>query len=216
MEVCWSEMTQAHSLVAHIVDRCDAGREHSTELKHFTLREQGRTMQRLVVSCSLDPESRSRQMARHAESALQAVGQSVDWLDLQETPLPLCDGSSVCDQSEVARVADRVRSAQGIILAAPVYNFDVNAAAKNLVELTGKAWQGQVIGFLLAAGGQSSYMSVMSFSNSLMLDFRCLILPKFVYATGQAFDDDKLLDPLVDARITELTKTLVSVADALS
>ncbi len=173
-------------------------------------------MHRLIISCSLDPESRSRVMAQHAASALTSSGESVDWLDLQESPLPLCDGASVYGQSEVVHVAERVRSAQGIILAAPVYNFDVNAAAKNLVELTGKAWQDQVVGFLLAAGGQSSYMSVMSLANSLMLDFRCLILPKFVYATGQAFDGNGITDPMVDARIVELTHTLVRVADALN
>ena len=33
----------------------------------------------------------------------------------------------------------------------------------------------------------SSYMSVMAYANSLMLDFRCVIIPRFVYATGSAF-----------------------------
>ncbi|MBX3439195.1 MAG: NAD(P)H-dependent oxidoreductase [Planctomycetaceae bacterium] len=172
-------------------------------------------MARLVISCSLDPESRSRTMARRAAAALVQAEETVDWLDLQETPLPLCDGSSVYSDAHVAAVADRIQRGQGILVAAPVYNFDINAAGKNLLELTGDAWENQVVGFLLAAGGQSSYMSVMSFANSLMLDYRCLILPKFVYATGQSFDEQELTDPLVDARITELTQTLVRVADAV-
>jgi FMN reductase len=37
----------------------------------------------------------------------------------------------------------------------------------------------KVVGFLCAAGGKSSYMSVMRLANSLMLDFRCLIIPHF-------------------------------------
>ncbi|MCA9075215.1 MAG: NAD(P)H-dependent oxidoreductase [Planctomycetaceae bacterium] len=172
-------------------------------------------MARLIISCSLDPHSRSRLMARSARMVLEDSGESVDWLDLQETALPMCDGNSVYDQVGVQQIGKRVRDADGIILAAPVYNFDVNAAAKNLVELTGKAWQDQVVGFLLAAGGQSSYMSVMSFANSLMLDFRCLILPKFVYATGQAFEGDQLADAMVSARITELAESLVRIADVV-
>lgn len=172
-------------------------------------------MARLIISSSLDPNSRSRLMAAAARDALESAGEVVDWLDLQEVACPLCDGSTVYDDPVVSQLSDRVRDAEGIILAAPVYNFDVNAAAKNLVELTGKAWQDQVVGFLLAAGGQSSYMSVMSFANSLMLDFRCLILPKFVYATGQAFEGTQLADAMVSARITELSESLARIADAV-
>ena len=172
-------------------------------------------MPRLVISCSLDPDSRSRLMARRALAELRDTGQTVEWLDLQETPLPLCDGSSVYEDSRVKGVTERIRQAQGIIVAAPVYNFDVNAAAKNLLELTGKAWENQVVGFLLAAGGQGSYMSVMGFANSLMLDYRCFILPRFVYATGQAFQGDALVDSTIDARIVELAESLVKVADAV-
>jgi FMN reductase len=58
-------------------------------------------------------------------------------------------------------------------------------------------------------------MSVMGFANSLMLDYRCLILPKFVYATGRAFEGDDISDPIIEARIQELVETFVRVADAL-
>ena len=75
----------------------------------------------------------------------------------------------------------------GIVVATPIYNYDASAAAKNLVELTGRAWQNKVVGFLCAAGGDGSYMSIMALANSLMLDFRCVIVPRFVYATGGAF-----------------------------
>jgi FMN reductase len=154
-------------------------------------------------------------MARHALGCLERADQATDWLDLLETPVPLCDGSAVYDEDRVIAVTERIQRAEGILLAAPVYNFDVNAAAKNLLELTGKAWENQVVGFLLAAGGQSSYMSVMGFANSLMLDYRCLILPKFVYATGRAFEGDDISDPIIEARIQELVETFVRVADAL-
>jgi FMN reductase len=87
----------------------------------------------------------------------------------------------------------------------------VAAAAKNMVELTGSAWEDKVVGFLCAAGGMGSYMSVMSFANSLMLDFRCLIIPRFVYATGDSFDGDKLTDTKVVKRIEQVVAELVRV-----
>ena len=39
-----------------------------------------------------------------------------------------------------------------IVLATPVYNYHVSAATKNLIELTGSAWEDKLVGFLCAAG----------------------------------------------------------------
>jgi hypothetical protein len=61
-----------------------------------------------------------------------------------------------------------------------------------------------VVGFLCAAGGSASYMSIMSFANSLMLDFRCLIIPRIVYATSSDFTDGRLSSPIVQERVREL------------
>src|SRR5438445_13275486 len=113
------------------------------------------------------------------------------------------------------KLTDAVETADGIIVATPVYNYDVSAAAKNMVELTGKAWEDKVVGFLCAAGGMSSYMSVMAFAASLMLDFRSVIIPRFVYATGRAFEGGELTDNEVGERINELADELVRFTNAL-
>jgi NAD(P)H-dependent FMN reductase len=94
-----------------------------------------------LVSGSLNPESLSRQMAQHAEKALQALGADVDFIDLQQIPLPMCDGDSAYSDPEVAKTRSRIEAAKGILIAAPVYNFYLNAAVKNLIELTGSAWE---------------------------------------------------------------------------
>ena len=65
---------------------------------------------------------------------------------------------------------------------------------KNMIELTGSAWEDKIVGFLCAAGGHTSYMSVMSYANSLMLDFRCVIIPRFAFATSDAFDGERITD----------------------
>ena len=59
-------------------------------------------------------------------------------------------------------------------------------------------------------------MSVMSIANSLMLDFRCVIVPRFVYATGSAFRDGAVSDKKLAGRIDELANDLVRFAKALS
>ena len=61
-----------------------------------------------------------------------------------------------------------------------------------------------MVGFLCAAGGASSYMSVMSLANSLMLDFRCLVIPRFVYVTGGEFREEELISEDAKERIRDL------------
>ncbi|MBS2000705.1 MAG: NAD(P)H-dependent oxidoreductase [Candidatus Obscuribacterales bacterium] len=169
----------------------------------------------LVISCSLNPESNSRKMALSAFEILNQRG-GAEWLDLREYELPLCDGGSAYSHKNVEVVAQKIRDAKCILLGVPIYNFDVNAAAKNLIELTGRAWTEKVVGFLCAAGGKSSYMSVMSLGNSLMLDFRSLIIPRFVYADGSSFDDNAVSDALVKTRIEELVETAIGLTHQVS
>lgn len=169
----------------------------------------------LVVSTSGNPESNSRRMGLIAFKHLQKAGADAEWLDISQLDLPLCDADACYTQPSAQKLGKTIHAADGIMVATPVYNYDVSAAAKNMVELTGSAWENKVVGFLCAAGGMNSYMSVMAFANSLMLDFRCIITPRFVYATGQSFKDGKLEDAKVGARIEEATSELMRFTQAL-
>src|ERR1700745_4486196 len=169
----------------------------------------------LVVSTSGNPDSNSRRMARIAFRHLEKAKVDCAWLDISELELPLCDADACYTKPGSQRVSKAIKAADGILLATPVYNYDVAAAAKNLVDLTGSAWEEKVVGFLCAAGGMSSYMSVMAFANSLMLDFRTVIIPRFVYATGDSFDGDKLVDAKVEKRIQQVADDLIRFTTAL-
>jgi FMN reductase len=169
----------------------------------------------LVVSTSGNPDSNSRRMSRIAFKHLEKAKVECTWLDISELGLPLCDADACYTQPGAQKVSKAIKAADGILMGTPVYNYDVSAAAKNLVELTGSSWEEKVVGFLCAAGGMSSYMSVMAFANSLMLDFRCVIIPRFVYATGRAFDGDDLNDKEVGERIEELAGELIRFTTAL-
>jgi NAD(P)H-dependent FMN reductase len=160
----------------------------------------------LVISCSLNPESNSRILCKTAFEHIKKE-HSAELIDLRDLNLPLCDGASAYGHPAVAPIGQKIRDAKCILLGVPVYNYYVNAAAKNLIELTGKAWTDKVVGFLCAAGGRSSYMSVMSLGNSLMLDFRSMIIPRFVYATDESFDDTSVTDAELHKRIEELSQT---------
>lgn len=149
-----------------------------------------------VIATSEDSESKSQLLARVAERALVEREVAVTLLDLRET----LGG---------AAVTAAVEQATHVIFAVPVYNFDVNARAKQLIEdLPGRALEGKTVGFICQAGGNRSYMSVLSFANSLMLDFRCWIVPRFVYATGGEFTGETPSEEVV-RRVEELVETLL-------
>jgi FMN reductase len=172
-------------------------------------------MNQLIISCSLNPGSRSRLLALGIKDNLKECGCEVDFLDLRKTQMPLCDGSKSSSAAIDTGLHQRVEKSDGIVMCVPIYNFDVNAAAKNLIELTGSSWTGKVVGFACAAGGKSSYMSVMGVANSLMLDFRCHILPRFVYATGESFDQGSIIDEDLQQRLTEFSDEMTRVTQAL-
>ena len=165
----------------------------------------------LVISTSGNPDSNSRRMGQKAFAHLQKQKIDCDWIDIREMDLPLCDADKCYGMPTSKKLSATIEGADGIIIAARVYNYDVAAATKNVIELTGSAWEDKIVGFLCAAGGMGSYMSVMSFANSLMLDFRCLIIPRFVFATGDSFDGDRLSDTKVAKRIEQVAAELVRV-----
>ncbi len=145
----------------------------------------------VVISCSLHRQSRSYVLARAMVTNLQKLGATAHLYDLRDYELPFCNAGTSADHPHTIEMKQVIAEAQTVILAVPIYNFDINAVAKNLVELTGKAWNNKLVGFLCVAGGRSSYMSVMNISNDLMLDYRCIIIPRFVYAVGDDFGDDR-------------------------
>ncbi len=154
-------------------------------------------------------------MGQIAFAHLQRAKVNCRWLDLVELELPLCDADSCYAHPAAKKLSTAIAGADGIIVAAPVYNYDVSASAKNMIELTGNAWEDKIVGFLCAAGGMSSYMSVMAYANSLMLDFRAVIIPRFVYATGDSFAGAELADKKIAARIGQVATELIRFTTAL-
>lgn len=171
----------------------------------------------LVFSTSLHPTSRSRILANAALAGLREKGVSCELVDLSYmNPLPPCNGHDCYSDPAVGELAGKIAAAEGIVIAAPIYNYDVSAACKNLIELTGSSWNDKVVALLCSAGGQGSYMAPLSFLGSLMLDFHCLVVPRFVYATEDCFTDEQLSNDDVAARLKQMTSQLVKLGSAVA
>ena len=163
----------------------------------------------LIVATSLSLNSRSRILAHLAAEKLTLAGTPHTLLDLSVTPLPFAGSQAGWGDPGVATAKALTKSATHLLFATPVYNYDVNAVAKNYIEHMGKdALENKTVGFLLSAGGAGSYMAVMPFANSLMLDFRCWIVPRFLYVSKD-LEEGKLPAPL-EERLDGLLADLLS------
>ncbi|MCH7595803.1 MAG: NAD(P)H-dependent oxidoreductase [Planctomycetes bacterium] len=172
-------------------------------------------MHQLILSCSLSKTSKSAVLAQHLCDAVTSIGDDCTLMDLRKIELPFCDAASCYEHPNVKKIQQAIADADAVTIATPIYNYETGGATRNLIALTGQAWLGKTVGFICAAGGQGSYMAVMSLTNSLMLDFRCLIVPRFVYATGASFTDGNLTDDDVASRVKELAQELHRIATAL-
>src|SRR3989442_8700524 len=93
----------------------------------------------LVISTSGNPNSNSRRMGRVAFAHLQKRKVDCAWIDITEMDLPLCDADKCYGMPGSKKLSGAIKAADGILVAAPVYNYDVAAAAKNMIELTRSA-----------------------------------------------------------------------------
>lgn len=155
----------------------------------------------LVVSASLSEESRSKQLCGHAADFLKSKGVSVRHESLQDYRI-LPYGMDGSEGVETLRAA--FEEADGVLFGFPVYNYNMNASLKAAIEHFGPTLTNKVIGLMMSAGGQASYMSGLVVANSLSLDFRSWVVPRFVYATRSAFGEDAIADPEIAGRIEDL------------
>jgi FMN reductase len=168
-----------------------------------------KTMSYLVISTSLNPESRSFLLAKEAHRLLGLKGEA-ELLDLRKARLPLFTGVKSTSRS-VKRVQEKIRKATTILIAAPVYNYDLGAAVKNLIEHTGDAWTDKTVGFMVAAGGKGARMAFLGLANSMMMDFRCLIIPNFVVADKSAFEGEQIVEAFTNERLQLLVDGAVKL-----
>ena len=91
----------------------------------------------LIVSCSLNKNSKSKILANYARTL---YNEEIKFLDLQTMDLPFCDGDKCYEDPTVKELSRLVKESKSIIIASPIYMYDLNAAAKNFMELTGRAW----------------------------------------------------------------------------
>ena len=154
-----------------------------------------------VISCSLDPASRSRTLASASSGLLREHGHDSSVIDLAEMELPPFDNDRVFESHAFRRLHALITAADGVVLAFPIYNWAPAASVKSLIEATGAtgedgrvaAWFDKVVTFVCAAGLQHSTMATATLGQTLMLDIKCVINPYTAYLSERDWERPEVL-----------------------
>ena len=91
----------------------------------------------LVFSGSLRKNSYNKKLAHIAAHASEKQGASVQYIDLEEYPMPLYDGD--IEDSEglpdnALKIKELLWNSDGFIIASPEHNSSISAALKNMID----------------------------------------------------------------------------------
>ena len=136
---------------------------------------------------SLRTDSYSALALQQAISRVRALGAEAEIIDLREMTLPFCDGGSEYpDYPDVEILREKVKAADGLILATPEYHGSLSGVLKNALDLMSfEHLSGKVAGLISVLGGQSNSNAL----NDLRIIVRWVhgwVIPEQI-AVGQAW-----------------------------
>lgn len=146
-----------------------------------------------IINTNLAPAGKLAYLADTLASFLKGDGLKTEVFHLSDLNLPPCDGYLCYKDEKTLSLTAELAGADAILLVSPIYNYDLNSAAKNLIELTGSSWEGKAVGLVCQAGADRSFLSPLAFINSLSVDYRCLVSPRFVYVTRANYEGGEVL-----------------------
>ena len=162
---------------------------------------------------SLRTDAYSALAMQQAINRVKDLGAEVEILDLREMTLPFCDGGSEYpDYPDVEVLREKVKAADGLILATPEYHGSVSGVLKNALDLMSfEHLSDKVTGLISVLGGQSNSNAL----NDLRIIVRWVhgwVIPEQI-AVGQAwqaFDSEgKVKDEKLSQRFDGFAKSLV-------
>ncbi len=165
------------------------------------------------IAGSLRANSYSQQMLSLVAQRLEALGATVEIIDLRTLNLPFCDGSKAYpDYPDVARLQAAFQQADGMILATPEYHGSVSGVIKNALDLMSfDQLSGKVAGLISVLGGQSNSNALNDLRTILRWVHAWVIPDQLAIAQAwQAFGPDgKLQDEKLSERVDRFAQSLV-------
>ena len=155
------------------------------------------------ITGSLRTDSYSALALKQAISRVRALGAETEILDLREMTLPFCDGGNEYPEyPDVEILRDKVKAADGLILATPEYHGSLSGVLKNALDLMSfEHLSDKVTGLISVLGGQSNSNAL----NDMRIIVRWVhgvVIPEQI-AVGQAWQAFDSEGNIKDAKLGE-------------
>ncbi|TYL38859.1 FMN reductase [Natronococcus pandeyae] len=170
----------------------------------------------VVALCgSLREESYTRIALEHVLDAAEAAGASTELLDLREFELPVFDADRDReDAGDAAMIAERIREADSIVLASPVYHGSYSSPLKTALDYSGfDEFADKTVGLLAVSGGAFP-VPALEHMRSVCRALNAWVLPHeaAVPRSSAAFEDGSFVDSKLEERVATLGRRVVQYA----
>ena len=165
------------------------------------------------ITGSLRSDSYSALALEEALKRVKALDAEAEMLDLRNMTLPFCDGGNEYPEyPDVEVLRDKVKTADGLILATPEYHGSLSGVLKNALDLMSfEHLSNKVTGLISVLGGQSNSNAL----NDMRIIVRWVhgvVIPEQI-AVGQAwqaFDSEgKVKDEKLAQRFDGFAQSLI-------
>lgn len=183
----------------------------------------------IVFAGSLRKDSYNKKLAKAAAQYATAAGAQVEYLELNDYPMPLFD-QDIEDKGmpeSVVRLRTKLQQADGLLIACPEYNSSITGVLKNTIDWTSRpdgevpglvAYKGKVIGLLSTSTGALGGLRGLVHVRQIFGNIGCIVIPQ-QYAAGGAsklFDaNGDLVDAQAKTNVEDVVTNLVKVCQKL-
>ncbi|ATG76180.1 NADPH-dependent FMN reductase [Pseudoalteromonas sp. 1_2015MBL_MicDiv] len=181
----------------------------------------------IALAGSLRQESFNQKIINEAARFALQTGAEVEVIKLNELNIPLFneDIEAQGTPSDVQLLKDKLRKADGILLASPEYNGSITAALKNAIDWASRTEQGavpafrnKVVALFAASPGGLGGLRGLNHVRDILSGIGSLVLADqlAVPAVHTLFDESgQINEPVTAEKVSALAHQLVSVASKL-
>lgn len=170
----------------------------------------------VVAICgSLRDESTTRLALERALDGAAALGATTELLDLREYELPTFDPDrDRADAGDAAKLADRLRAADAILLGSPMYHGSYASPLKTALDYCGfEEFEDTTVGLLAVAGGAFP-VTALEHLRSVCRSLNAWVIPHqaAIPNAHAAFEDGAFVDSSLEERVATLGQRAVQYA----
>jgi chromate reductase len=173
----------------------------------------------LALAGSMRADSFNRKLLRVAVGIAGEAGVEIDLAELRELELPLYDGDLEANEGlpeSVVRFQERIRRAEGLLLACPEYNHSIPGAFKNAIDWAsrppGNPFPHKVAALLGASPGAAGALRALMQLRWVLTSRGVWVVPAQVTVShaDKAFDEaGALKDPALHKQVAAAVQQLL-------